>query len=189
LLELSGNNFPDFQEQILSMPRLSVIRYKANLTKNLPDKMLHTECMQLDLSENKIEVFPPKKFKFLRLTNLTLKDNNLQELGEHIDTVDTLRNPNLAENPIIDLPSSLYNLRNLGVLVLANTNITLLSEELGKLQGLFSLNLRGTQLRRLPEIISKLPLKRLDISNTPMIADKAYIKYLKQKLPKTKLIC
>ncbi|MCP4441285.1 MAG: leucine-rich repeat domain-containing protein [Aureispira sp.] len=185
-LELEGNQLPVFPHEILALPRLLVIKYRSNQTTLLPARLVHGECMRLDLGENKLEAFPGRtKVKLLRLTDLILQGNNINKLGEVIEDFDCLRNLNLLGNPLEHLPKELYRLYTLGSLNLAETNIEKLSPEISQLEKLYSLNIRSTAIKKLPEEVLKLRLKRLDISFTSMAEDRDYVQYLKKRLPKT----
>lgn len=185
-LEFSGNQLSLFPAELLQLPRLKVLRYKSNQTTTLAPEMIHTECMQLDLSDNNLAAFPAtSSVKFLRLTDLLLQNNQIEDLGAVVGDFDSLRNLNLSKNPLRYLPKELYQLYNLGSLNLAETGIQTLSSKIGELKKLYTLNLKGTTIQELPDSIKKLKLKRLDISYTPMAKDQDYLQYLKKILTKT----
>jgi len=107
---------------------------------------------------------------------------------EAISTLTHLRNLDLSENRITELPTPFYNLVNLEKLNLKVNKITTLNVELYKLNKLVELNLTRNELQSLPHTIGELKqLKYLFLADNSIKTLPHEIGYLYESLRKVAL--
>jgi len=116
-----------------------------------------------------IEIQTLKNLKTVRLINLH-KEYDLNDAFNKLGSYTTVKNIYMYGNEHTQLPKSLSQIKTLEFVEL-NSNLTndLLSiiEQLCTLEKFHSLSLRSMELSQLPQSISKLSLKSLNLDNNP----------------------
>ena len=116
-LYLCCNEIKSFPFSLLQLKQLSFLSIKANEMEVLPDLCELTKLRDLDVSFNNIRVIGrlPKSIK-----KLDLSCNNISKLHQSIGDLLKLQSLNVANNPLINLPSSIHNCRYLAKLITTN---------------------------------------------------------------------
>jgi Leucine-rich repeat (LRR) protein len=103
------------------------------------------------------------------LDTLSLKGNNIGQLGKDLGSLSGLRNLFLSENPLESLPKEIGGLTGLRELFLNRTRLRSLPQELTRLADLELLSLPFSSLETLPEAIGELVgLRKLLLHSTPL---------------------
>lgn len=110
----------------------------------------------LDLRGNDLKALPSEIGKITGLSELYLQDNRLERLPCEIGDLTGLRTLSLLRNDISVLPDEIGNLTNLTDLNLGGNYLRCLPVQIGQLTNLTSLSLNGCALRRLTKEIGKL---------------------------------
>ncbi|EGT53664.1 hypothetical protein CAEBREN_00382 [Caenorhabditis brenneri] len=102
---------------------------------------------------------------------LQLKGTGLKKVPDEIEQLaEVLRNLELSENKIRDIPSFIGNFAQLKQLHLSNNCLEFLPDEIGSMKKLEILNLAGNKLQVLPEtIVGCTDLRTLDISSNAFV--------------------
>ncbi|KAK2707154.1 leucine-rich repeat-containing protein 58-like [Artemia franciscana] len=123
-LNLSGNHFTRFPEQVYDM----------------------TTLKYLYIGGGSITGFSGRIAKLQRLQILYLGGNQLQEIPAQVGLLSHLQVLNLSENHLESLPTSIAALKQLKSLLLHKNRLTTLPQEIAKLGGLMELSLRDNPL-------------------------------------------
>ena len=91
----------------------------------------------------------------------------------------------MGDNPLVELPYSIGNLRNIKWLFINNCKLTNLPESISNLQSLTILNITGNSFSEFPEGILKL--KKLDKLRLNPEFSKKEINLLKAELQNTRI--
>ena len=181
IIFLSGiNNI--LEAQLLSSDNLANEKVFTSLSEALktPDKVY-----RLDLTRQKLKVFPMDIFKLYNLQELIIAKNKLNEIPAEIGTLSNLEKLNAEKNNLTVLPSAIGNLTNLKELILNRNEIYKLPPEIGNLINLVKLDLWSNEIDEFPEEISKLKntLKFVDMRVILINLDKQ--KKILELLPNT----
>lgn len=169
--------------QLLDSVQIKVapIFYNLNEALQNPDKVY-----RLNLSKNKLKMFPMEILKFKNLQELDLSKNKLDSLPEQIGLLAHLQILNISGNKLIYLPDSIGELKNLKKLAGSRNSLLALPKRIGDLQNLEILDLWENELTTFPEELSKLKkLKWMDL-RVIMIDDNEQER-IRQLLPKAKI--
>jgi Leucine-rich repeat (LRR) protein len=109
--------------------------------------------VHLDLTGNKLKVFPEDIFLFTNLKTLSLKRNKLRTLPEGWQSLIKLEKLNLAKNKLEALPNSIGELSDLKTLDISQNNIYELPSTIGKLSQLSHLYIWNNNIVILPDAI------------------------------------
>ncbi|MFX0186349.1 MAG: leucine-rich repeat domain-containing protein [Candidatus Hodarchaeota archaeon] len=184
ILNLHGNQFNTIPTSLKGLSSLKILKLGLNSLKYIPDWIKNLGFLKkLGLGGNKslsnfqewIDFLPPIK-------ELNLYDNDIKELPESIGSLNSLEVLILPNNQLTTLPESFKNL-SLKKLDLSYNNFITLPEWIGSFSSLEELNLDGNKLKALPESIGSLSsLKILSISlNKDIIKLPKSIKDLQKK--------
>lgn len=125
-----------------------------------------TNLQELDLSLNRIKVFPEWISRYSTLKKLNLSLNKLKKFPIAICQCITLENLDMSNNRIKELPKEILQLSHLTELNLSMNKITAIPDWIRRFTTLKVLNLSYNQLSELPIIMSQcLALEILDVSN------------------------
>lgn len=94
--------------------------------------------------------------KLSELKELQIHETNLKEIPTSIGKLTNLINLDLSSNGLSVLPQDISNLQSLTTLNLPNNNLTSLSEALGKLKKLKSINLQNNQFTTIPAVLTTI---------------------------------
>ncbi len=147
--------------QLLDQETLNKTRVYRNLVTALqyPDSVY-----RLDLSKQKLRVFPDEIFQFKNLNELVLDKNRIQVLPENISSLQFLQILSSQHNELYTLPKGIFHLSNLRKLDVADNEITTIPDHFDELQQLEILSLWDNPIESYPESMSELgKLKYLDL--------------------------
>ncbi|XP_019646822.1 PREDICTED: leucine-rich repeat-containing protein 58-like [Branchiostoma belcheri] len=114
VLNLSGNVFTEFPEQITEMAGLRVLYLGANRLWTVPSEIKNMSRLEiLYLGGNQISTLPVEVGSLSSLMSLVLCDNRLESLPPQLARLRSLRSLSLHNNRIAALPSEIIALRNL----------------------------------------------------------------------------
>ncbi|XP_042498202.1 disease resistance protein RPS5-like [Macadamia integrifolia] len=143
------------------------VKSGRGLTYLLEHKENLRKCKRLSLMQNEITVLPNRLGCSDQLMTLSLSDNtNLREIPDGIfKRMTSLKTLDLGRTKISLIPSSLSSLTDLRVLRISGSQRTFYVSVLGKLKKLEILHITDCNVRRLTEEIGELTnLKSLDLS-------------------------
>ncbi|ETN64429.1 LRR47 protein [Anopheles darlingi] len=154
--------------------------------------MLLPQLRSLNLSNNCLQQLP-RKFGQLRLTDLDLSNNNLQDsadgwqwlLEPNIQT--SLQTLNISSNGLSFLPINLIYARSLVTLVADNNLIRKIPFALWKMLRLRELSLATNHITSIPETLRRMRLQRLDLSANELFEKEATVPDLRLPESATKI--
>ncbi|WGV28426.1 COR domain-containing protein [Halotia branconii] len=118
---------------------------------------------ELDLSGHVLTELPVEIGK---LKQLNLRNNQITQIPKAIAKLTNLRQLNLRNNQITQIPEAIAKLTNLRQLSLYNNQIIQIPEAIAKLTNLRTLDLSYNQITQIPEAIAKLTnLRQLSLYN------------------------
>jgi len=128
------------------------------------NSVLVDSVFRLDLSKNKLTVFPKEILKYKNLKELYLSKNKLSELPQNFHKLKQLEVLDLSKNKFTKFPQSLCRVTSLKQLFMGRNQMTVIPECIGKLTELIVLDIWYNQIDGLPNSMSNLKkLKNLDL--------------------------
>lgn len=170
-LFISATKTKEVPHYLKNMNQLKVLHIYANKISTLPQFLLNeTIIEELDMHEQYVDKFIlPDSIKNDNMRELNLKNNKIRQIPEGFFGFKSLLKLNLSNCQLTRLPSTISNITSIQELDLSNNPITILPDSMSKLVNIRNINLSNTNLTKIPEWIFDLnSLQRLDISNTPM---------------------
>ncbi|XP_007991908.3 PH domain leucine-rich repeat-containing protein phosphatase 2 isoform X2 [Chlorocebus sabaeus] len=143
--------------------RISTVDLSCYSLEEVPEHLFYSQDITyLNLRHNFMQLERPggldTLYKFSQLKGLNLSHNKLGLFPILLCEISTLTELNLSCNGFRDLPSQIGNLLNLQTLCLDGNFLTTLPEELGNLQQLSSLGISFNNFSRIPEVYEKLTM-------------------------------
>jgi Leucine-rich repeat (LRR) protein len=143
--------------------------------RSLQEALEHpSKVLRLDLSDKRLEEFPPEILLMTNLEELRLRNDGIRSLPPGIGGLSKLRTLDLSGNPITVLPDEFTQLRSLEVLLLNDDPALDLEHDLellSRLPRLRILELRGDGIRQLPSSIGRMEhLEELYLNNNQLQA-------------------
>jgi Leucine-rich repeat (LRR) protein len=163
-LDLSKNYLENFSVDTRKLKKLQMIDLSTN---SLGDGSLrfsrNRKIKVLNLIYNEFTNIPKDVTKNRRLEDLLLASNMAVNLDQYdFKRMKRLKNLNLYDNQIKELPPRIKRLKNLEVLDLYHNHLKFLPKEIGDLKQLSTLAVSNNQFWKLPDEIGKLTkLKKL----------------------------
>jgi Leucine-rich repeat (LRR) protein len=174
-LDLSGENLQDIPDIALQQVGIEIFIYNGGeYSAAVFDSLWALEGSHLDkkllnLSNHKLLFLNPKIKNWSKLKNLQVQNNRISDLPAGFCDISTLCSLDLSANRIQKLPDSLGYLQNLQFLNLSHNQIKVLPNTFFALHSLQELNLSNNQLSQLGQIFCFLPdLHSLDLSNNKL---------------------
>jgi Leucine-rich repeat (LRR) protein len=190
-LNLSFSGLNTIPDEIFILKNLRALEWTGNNLEHIPSKITELENLEkLAIGFNQNLESPTNVLKGLpRLKELYisgLKGGMKQPMILNVGILKTLETLWLSYNELQDLPISLFDLKNVRRLSLANNKLESISERLGELSNLEYLYLEKNQLSTIPKSIKKLKkLRHLNLANNPLdIKEK---RALQRALPRVKI--
>ena len=121
--------------------------YRLNLSKQklsiFPEEIIQFKNLQeLNLSKNRIDSLPEKICTLAYLQILNVSGNKLKYLPDSIGSLKHLKKLQASRNNLLEIPTQIGELSNLEVLDLWENDIGIFPDELGKLKKLRWMDLR-----------------------------------------------
>uniref|UniRef100_F7GGC0 PH domain leucine-rich repeat-containing protein phosphatase 2 n=1 Tax=Callithrix jacchus TaxID=9483 RepID=F7GGC0_CALJA len=143
--------------------RISTVDLSCYSLEEVPEHLFYSQDITyLNLRHNFMQLERPggldTLYKFSQLKGLNLSHNKLGLFPVLLCEISTLTELNLSCNGFHDLPSQIGNLLNLQTLCLDGNFLTTLPEELGNLQQLSSLGISFNNFSQIPEVYEKLTM-------------------------------
>ncbi|XP_033074784.1 PH domain leucine-rich repeat-containing protein phosphatase 2 isoform X3 [Trachypithecus francoisi] len=143
--------------------RISTVDLSCYSLEEVPEHLFYSQDITyLNLRHNFMQLERPggldTLYKFSQLKGLNLSHNKLGLFPILLCEISTLTELNLSCNGFRDLPSQIGNLLNLQTLCLDGNFLTTLPEELGNLQQLSSLGISFNNFSQIPETYEKLTM-------------------------------
>uniref|UniRef100_A0A8C5Q6J5 Leucine rich repeat containing 47 n=1 Tax=Leptobrachium leishanense TaxID=445787 RepID=A0A8C5Q6J5_9ANUR len=110
VLDLSGNELEELPGELVHLLELCTLNVSCNRLRDLPSGLERcTKLAGINLSKNRISAFPPGLFscQLALLASITAADNQIQELGEDIGLLQGLKNLDLSNNQLTEIPCEL----------------------------------------------------------------------------------
>ena len=114
----SNNNFEVFPEVLASCPSLSMIGFKSNRIKFIPENSFPEKLHWLILTDNQIEFIPDSLGSCIKLQKCALAGNKLQSLPDTMVNCLNLELLRISANQIQQIPSWLLKLPRLSWLAI-----------------------------------------------------------------------
>ncbi|XP_036782822.2 PH domain leucine-rich repeat-containing protein phosphatase 2 isoform X2 [Manis pentadactyla] len=171
--------------------RISTVDLSCYSLEEVPEHLFYSQDITyLNLRHNFMQLERPggldTLYKFSHLKGLNLSHNKLGLFPVLLCEISTLMELNLSCNGFHDLPSQIGNLLNLQTLCLDGNFLSTLPEELGNLQQLSSLGISFNNFSQIPEIYEKLTLldkivmagNQLEVLNLEALNRMSHIKHV-----------
>lgn len=187
-LDLTDNLLTTLPTSFCGLSSLNILMLANNQLTSLPDEFGNlTALTELTLSNNGLTAIPESIVQLKELTSLIIQKNQLDALPSGIGDLIKLAQLNLSLNTFRSLPLPIKNLLNLTSLEMSDNPFTMLDTELEALlpnvRSLQKLDLANTNLTLIPEQITLLgDLEYLDLSRNQNLE-----LYLSSLLPLKKL--
>lgn len=172
-LDLSNNNLTHVNDFLLQLPELQTVYLQNN---NLGDDGLPKELStlsrlrELNLSGNKLTLFPSQLCEAVSLRYLYLGGNQITEILPEIKALQSLQVLHLGGNQLETVPDELGELHQLGALILCDNRLRRLPRVISSLTRLRSLLLHKNNLCCLPVGLVKLRgLMELSLRDNPLV--------------------
>jgi len=123
-----------------------------------------SQVKKLDLTKNKLDVFPQEIFLLKNLRELYLGKNKIDSIPPQINQLTKLEVLDISKNRLTKIPVELFSCMHLKRLVLNQNLIEEVPPEISKLQELEYLDMWSNELETLPQDIGKCKkLKEVDL--------------------------
>ncbi|XP_058060370.1 leucine-rich repeat protein 1 [Anopheles bellator] len=148
--------------------------------------MLLPQLRSLNLSNNCIQQLP-RKFGQLRLTDLDLSNNKLQDTADSWEWLmepnlqSTLQMLNISGNELSFLPINVIYARTLVTLVANNNLISKIPFALWKMTQLREISLVSNRITAIPETLRRMRLQKLDLSSNQLFENEATVQDLRME--------
>jgi len=142
----------------------------AHVFTKLEDALANPDMvLRLDLSRQKLQVFPVEIFQLVHLQELRLNKCRLADLPNEFLALPELQRLQCQHNEIDTIPPSVFQLRNLKTLDFADNLIEIIPDEISQLSALETLALWDNPISYYPDNLSEMQwLKVLDVLNNAM---------------------
>ncbi|MHA1148367.1 MAG: leucine-rich repeat domain-containing protein [Promethearchaeota archaeon] len=170
-LNLNRANISSLPNSIKKINYLEQIQFKCNQLRSLSKIFKDLKTLKIvDVSFNKLDLFPNFLFYNKGLLELDLKVNNISFLPNRFSTLERLQKFDLSRNNIGKIPSSLFKLNTLEYLNLDFNQISKIPSDIEQLSSLRFFSINYNQFDNIPECIGDLnSLEKLYIDGNPIV--------------------
>lgn len=173
-LNLSFSGINTIPNEIFSLSNLRSLEWTGNNLERIPSKITTLQNLEKlvigfnsDLESPTTVLSDLPQLRELHISGL--KGGIKKPMISNVGILDKLEVLWMSYNELQDIPSSLFDLKRLRRLSLANNKLEILSERLGELSNLEYLYLEKNQLTTLPNSIKKLKkLRHLSLADNPL---------------------
>ncbi|KAI4487744.1 hypothetical protein M0802_011849 [Mischocyttarus mexicanus] len=124
-LHCSQNKLTYLPDAVGNLSQLSSINFGSNLLQSIPCQMKNLKLTSLDLSNNKLEVFPDVCYtELVHLSEIHVNKNLLKSIPGNISRLQVLKILNVADNLLTVVPGELADCHKLKELNLKNNSLT-----------------------------------------------------------------
>jgi Leucine-rich repeat (LRR) protein len=162
-LDLTGWNFYEVPEEVLSETALTTLKLSSNQLSSLPPRIsILADLLDLHLDKNRFtNSFPDEVLALTNLTKLNVSGNEIGHMAKDLSGFQMLREFRMSDNVLQSIPASIGSLRMLMVLDVSFNQITILPSEIGTCISLQVLRARSNQLKTIPIEITRLGQARI----------------------------
>ncbi|XP_025776444.1 PH domain leucine-rich repeat-containing protein phosphatase 2 isoform X2 [Puma concolor] len=181
--------------------RISTVDLSCYSLEEVPEHLFYSQDITyLNLRHNFMQLERPggldTLYRFSQLKGLNLSHNKLGLFPVLLCEISTLTELNLSCNGFHDLPSQIGNLLNLQTLCVDGNFLTTLPEELGNLQQLSSLGISFNNFSHIPEVYEKLTMldkvvmagNHLEVLNLGVLNRMSHIKHVDLRMNHLKTV-
>jgi Leucine-rich repeat (LRR) protein len=157
-LNLHGNRLEKFPESLLNLHSLIHLEIGLNNINRIHKDIGNLQNLQkLCLGGNNIDKTMLHRLKLLKnLRDLDIYDNKLGDLPDSIGDLHQLINISLHNNQLKDIPNSFSKLQSLINLDLSWNDFKQIPDEIFQLKNLKMINFSGNKIKKIPIIFNKL---------------------------------
>lgn len=181
---LTGNNFHEFPDEVLNMPKLEALLIGHNPVSKLPENLESLKNLKrLSINATQIKEFPSDLSALENLEAIELDHNEITKVPEPILTLPNLKRLKLNNNDLRDLKFIDRRLERLESIYLYSNQIKQIDCEIESLVNLKELLIFDNEIDSIPDCIGSLTnLEKLEIWSNPI----KYVTPNIQKLTKLK---
>lgn len=162
VLNLSENQITDVSG-LNGCAKLQILSLRVNKIAALPGTLDLPLLYDLDLSANRLDVFPAVIFSLTKLVNLYLNDNKLAELPDNLAAMPKLKSFTAYNNVIRAIPAALGTSK-IEFLNLSRNVITTLPDALFQSTHLTSLEVSLNRISRVPDALKQINYSILNLN-------------------------
>ncbi|XP_033736258.1 leucine-rich repeat protein 1-like [Pecten maximus] len=156
--------------------RLEFLQVSQCRLKKVDSRILKLHhLVELNLSENVLEILPEDFSNVPNLSSVTLAHNNLNIISPKFCLQSTLQNTlrflDLGQNQLEILPLQICELQCLVTLKIDNNQLKYLPPTIGRLKCLKYLSAVGNKIETLPASMTQLQLETIDLYGNPFLQD------------------
>lgn len=166
-LELSQTKLDSIPSEIAYLSKLKTIKFTdSDDTLKLPETIKFLKNLQdLQLEDCILDSMPKQIFKIQSLVFLYLSNTNTHYLSKHFERLPNLEVLILENNPITQIPNTIYLAKKLRFISLRNNKLTKIPDTISQLENLAMLDLRGNPISKEDIFVLKSLLPACDIKS------------------------
>ncbi|MFW9988673.1 MAG: leucine-rich repeat domain-containing protein, partial [Candidatus Odinarchaeota archaeon] len=163
------NGILELPNSFCNLKKLKILNIKENGLRSLPNNIGQLKSLQkLFLDTNRIPEIPESIGELTDLSFLSLRSNRISNIPLSLCRLEKVFQLDLSYNFIEKIPDCIDQLKSINMLYIGANKITEIPPSIANLGSLERLYLGGNQLTEIPEVITKLPLTVLNISNNQL---------------------
>jgi len=163
------NEVSELPSSFCNLKNLKIFKCESNGLRNLPINFGQLKSLtEINLHQNRLSNIPESIGELSNLTNLNLNSNKISTIPLSLCRLEKLKQLDLSYNNIEMIPRCIDQLKSLNMLLLNGNKLTEIPPSVANLESLETLWINGNQLIELPEVITKLKLTNLGISDNQL---------------------
>ncbi len=187
-----NNEFKTFPPKIGMLSSLMYLEFFNAKIDSIPAEIAYLKKLKtFKFSSSNDTLKLPKSLKYMKsLNDFIIESVILDSLPIAAFSIPSVKTLVLANSNVQAIPENLDKLRNLEVLDLSFNKLSVLPRDIYKCQKLFFLSLKKNNISKIPDTICHLKnLTCLDLRENPICTDKDAMEALRILLPGCKILC